>query len=62
MNEEQKRAEAKRLADVAEAKGLGEVGETRRLAEVAEEQSLADNTTGAKGEKIAEKDGEVNER
>ncbi len=48
MNEEQKRVEAKRLADVAEAKGLADVAEKRRLADVAEAKRLADNTTGAK--------------
>ena len=48
MNEEQKRAEAKRLADVAEAKGLADVAEKRKLADAAEAQRLADNTTGAK--------------
>ena len=48
MNEEQKRAEAKRLANVAEAKGLADVAEKKRLADVAEAQRLADNTTGAK--------------
>ena len=48
MNEEQKRVEAKRLADVAEAKRLADVAEKRRLADVAEAKRLADNTTGAK--------------
>jgi hypothetical protein len=42
MNEEQKRAEAKRLADVAEAQGLADVAEKKRLADVAEAQGLAD--------------------